>query len=221
MNNNSTIRGFARESLSGNWLNAVLAYLIIIGIISVVSTLQVVTWIILGSLTYGLYLYYIVLIREKVGDFNLLFKAFSFSEKNLGLFGKTLGLYLLMSLYIFLWTLLLIVPGIIVAYSYRIAFYLMIDNPEIGVSEALKQSKEMMYGYKSKLFCLDLSFIGWGLLCILSFGIGFLWLSPYMLTSQTIFYEELRNEHGLTNEIKDRDINNKEEIASKVDEIVK
>ena len=204
MNNSSTIRGFARESLSGNWLNAVLAYLIIIGIISVVSTLQVVTWIILGSLTYGLYLYYIVLIREKVGDFNLLFKAFSFSEKNLGLFGKTLGLYLLMSLYIFLWTLLLIVPGIIATYSYRIAFYLMIDNPEIGVSEALKQSKEMMYGYKSKLFCLDLSFIGWGLLCILSFGIGILWLSPYMLTSQTIFYEELRNEHGLTYEIKDK-----------------
>ena len=221
MNNSSTIRGFARESLSGNWLNAVLAYLIIIGIISVVSTLQVVTWIILGSLTYGLYLYYIVLIREKAGDFNLLFKAFSFSEKNLGLFGKTLGLYLLMSLYIFLWTLLLIVPGIIAAYSYRIAFYLMIDNPEIGVSEALKQSKEMMYGYKSKLFCLDLSFIGWGLLCILSFGIGILWLSPYMLTSQTIFYEELRNEHGLTYEIKDKDINNKEEMASKVDEIVK
>jgi len=221
VNNSSTIRGFARESLSGNWLNAVLAYLIIIGIISVVSTLQVVTWIILGSLTYGLYLYYIVLIREKAGDFNLLFKAFSFSEKNLGLFGKTLGLYLLMSLYIFLWTLLLIVPGIIAAYSYRIAFYLMIDNPEIGASEALKQSKEMMYGYKSKLFCLDLSFIGWGLLCILSFGIGILWLSPYMLTSQTIFYEELRNEHILTYEIKDKDINNKEEMASKVDEIVK
>ncbi len=221
MNNSSTIRGFARESLSGNWLNAVLAYLIIIGIISVVSTLQVVTWIILGSLTYGLYLYYIVLIREKVGDFNLLFKAFSFSEKNLGLFGKTLGLYLLMSLYIFLWTLLLIVPGIIVAYSYRIAFYLIIDNPEIGVLEALKQSKEMMYGYKSKLFCLDLSFIGWGLLCILSFGIGILWLSPYMLTSQTIFYEELRNEHGITYETKDKDVNNKEEMASKVDEIVK
>lgn len=214
MNNSSTIRGFARESLSGNWLNAVLAYLIIIGIISVVSTFQVVTWIILGSLTYGLYLYYIVLIREKAGDFNLLFKAFSFSGKNLGLFGKTLGLVLLMNLYIFLWTLLLIVPGIIAAYSYRIAFYLMIDNPEIGVSEALKQSKEMMYGYKSKLFCLDISFIGWWLLCILSLGIGILWLSPYVLASQTIFYEELRNEHGLTHEIKDKDINNKEEMTS-------
>jgi len=214
MNNSSTIRGFARESLSGNWLNAILAYLIILGITSVAGTLQVVTWIIIGSLTYGLYLYYVVLIRDKAGDFNLLFKAFSFSGKNLGLFGKTLGLYLLMSLYVFLWTLLLIVPGIIVAYSYRIAFYLLIDDPEIGVSEALRQSKKMMYGYKSKLFCLDLSFIGWALLCILTLGIGLLWLYPYMLTSQTIFYEELRKEHVLNsknmgNEIEDNKTDSK------------
>jgi len=220
MNNSSATRAFARKSLSGNWLNAVLAYLIIIGIISVVSTLQVVTWIILGSLTYGLYLYYIVLIREKAGDFNLLFKAFSFSGKNLGLFGKTLGLYLLMSLYIFLWTLLLIVPGIIASYSYRMAFYILIDNPEMGVSEALKKSKEIMYGYKSKLFCLDLSFVGWALLCILTFGIGILWLSPYMLTSQTIFYEELRNEHGLTSKSKEDEINNIEETDSKIGGVI-
>ena len=117
MNNNSTIRSLARESLSGNWFNAVLAYLIVLGVISVVSTLQVVTWIVLGALTYGLYLYYIVLVRKKTGDFNLLFKAFSFSGNNLGLFGKTLGLNLLMNLYVFLWMLLLIVPVIIAAYS--------------------------------------------------------------------------------------------------------
>ncbi len=220
MNNNSTIRNLARESLSGNWLNAVLAYLIILGITSVVSTLQVVTWIILGSLTYGLYLYYIVLVREKAGDFNLLFKAFSFSGNNLGLFGKTLGLYLLMSLYVFLWTLLLIVPGIIAAYSYRMAFYLIIDDPDIGVSEALQQSKKMMYGYKSKLFCLDLSFIGWWFLCILTLGIGFLWLSPYMLTSQTFFYEELRNEHDLTSKNKEEETINIEETDSIIGGVV-
>lgn len=216
MNNNSTIRGLARESLSGNWLNAVLAYLIFAGITSVVSSIYGMVFLIMGAFVFGLYLYFLTLIREKIGDFNLLFKAFSFSGKNLGLFGKTLGLYLLMNLYIFLWTLLLIVPGIIAAYSYRIAFYLMIDNPEIGVSEALKQSKEMMYGYKSKLFFLDLSFIGWGLLCIFSFGIGFLWLSPYMLTSQTFFYEKLHNEHRLTSKSKEEEINNIEETDSKI-----
>ena len=220
MNNNSTIRGLSRESLAGNWLNAVLAYLITFGIISVVSMLQVVVWIIIGALTYGLYLYIVVLVRDKAGDFNLLFKAFSLSGKNLGLFGKTLSIYLLMNLYIFLWTLLFIIPGIVVSYSYRMAFYLLIDDPEIGVSEALRQSKKMMYGYKSKLFCLDLSFIGWGLLCILTFGIGILWLSPYMLTSQTIFYEELRKEHGLNSNNQEEEIVNNEETDSKIGGVV-
>ena len=220
MINNSTIRGFARESLSGNWLNAILTILIYSGVTSVVGSSSGAVFLIMGALLFGLYHYYLTLIREKTGDFNLLFKAFSFSGKNLGLFGKTLGLYLLMNLYIFLWTLLLIVPGIIVAYSYRMAFYLIIDNPEIGVSEALQQSKKMMFGYKSKLFCLDLSFIGWWFLCILTFGIGFLWLSPYVITSQTIFYEELRNELGLTSIKNEEKIINIEETDSKIGGVV-
>ena len=207
MNNSSTIRSFARESLSGNWLNAILASLIFSGVTSVVSSAYGAVFLIMGALLFGLYLYYLSLIREKVGDFNLLFKAFSFSGQNLGLFGKTLGVYLLMNLFIFLWLLLLIVPGIVAAYSYRMVFYILIDNPEIGVMEALRKSKEMMHGYKAKLFCLDLSFIGWGLLCILTFGVGFLWLYPYILTSQTIFYEELRNEHGLLLKSKEKEIN--------------
>ena len=220
MNNSSTIRSLARESLAGNWLNAILAYLIFAGITSVVSSIYGMVFLIAGALSFGLYLYYLTLVREKIGDFNLLFKAFSFSGNNLGLFGKTLGAYLLVSLYVFLWTLLFIIPGIVAAYSYRMVFYIIIDNPEIGVSEVLRKSKEMMYGYKSKLFCLDLSFIGWWFLCILSFGLGILWLSPYMLTSQTIFYEELRNEHGLTSKDKEEEIVDIEETDSKVGGVV-
>ena len=220
MKNSSTIRSLARESLSGNWINAILAYLIFTGITSVVSSAYGAVFLIMGALLFGLYLYYLSLIREKVGDFNLLFKAFSFSGQNLGLFGKTLGVYLLMNLFIFLWLLLLIVPGIVAAYSYRMVFYILIDNPEIGVMEALRKSKEMMHGYKAKLFCLDLSFIGWGLLCILTFGVGFLWLYPYMLTSQTIFYEELRNEHGLLSKSNEKEISKIEEINTKVDEVI-
>ncbi len=220
MNNNSTIRGFARESLTGNWLNVILASLIFSGVSSVVSSAYGAVFLIMGALLFGLYLYYLTIVREKIGDFNLLFKAFSFSGKNLGLFGKTLGVYLLMNLYIFLWTLLLIVPGIIAAYSYRMVFYLMIDDPDIGVSEALRQSKKIMYGYKSKLFCLDLSFIGWVLLCILTLGIGLLWLYPYMLTSQTIFYEELRNEHGLASKDEKKEVEEIKETDSKIGGVV-
>ncbi len=220
MNNSSTIRSFARESLTGNWLNVILASLIFSGVTSVVSSAYGAVFLIMGALLFGLYLYYLTIIREKIGDFNLLFKAFSFSGKNLGLFGRTLGVYLLMNLYIFLWTLLLIVPGIIAAYSYRMVFYLMIDDSDIGVSEALRQSKKMMYGYKSKLFCLDLSFIGWVLLCILTLGIGLLWLYPYMLTSQTIFYEELRNEHGLTSKDEKKEVEEIKETDSKIGGVV-
>ncbi len=197
-----------------------MASLIYCGITSVVSSIYGLVFLIAGALIFGLYLYYLNLVREEAGDFNLLFKAFSFSGKNLGLFGKTLGVYLLMSLYVFLWTLLLIIPGIIAAYSYRMVFYLLIDDPELGVSEALRKSKEMMYGYKTKLFCLDLSFIGWSMLCILTFGIGLLWLYPYMLTSQTIFYEELLKEKGLVQEIKEQPKPEIEEIEDKNNEVV-
>ncbi|MDR2629739.1 MAG: DUF975 family protein, partial [Spirochaetaceae bacterium] len=65
------------------------------------------------------------------------------------------------------------------------------DNPNIGALEAITQSRKIMAGYKGKLFGLYLSFIGWGLLCCLSFGIGFLWLVPYISMSVTNFYEEL------------------------------
>jgi len=125
-----------------------------------------------------------------------------------------------MNLFIFLWMLLLIVPGIVAAYSYRMSLYLLIDNPEIGVSEALRKSKEMMNGYKARLFYLDLSFIGWALLCVLTFGIGILWLYPYMLTSQAIFYEELRKDLGLTTKVKENEANIIEEIDPKIGGVV-
>ncbi len=221
MNNSSTIRSFARDSLAGNWLNAILASLIFSGVISVVSAAYGVVLLIMGVLLYGLYLYYLTLTREKISDFNVLFKAFSFSGQNLGLFGKTLGVYLLLNLFVFLWSLLLIIPGIVASYSYRMAFYLLIDDPEIGVSEALRKSKEMMNGYKAKLFYLDLSFIGWVLLSILTFGIGFLWLTPYMITSQAIFYDELLKELGLTFKIKNDDVDDIDKTEPKVGGVVK
>ena len=70
-------------------------------------------------------------------------------------------------------------------------FYILSDNPQMTGKEALEASKKMMYGYKGKLFLLQLSFIGWGLLCLLTLGIGFLWLIPYMQASMACFYRNL------------------------------
>jgi uncharacterized membrane protein len=72
------------------------------------------------------------------------------------------------------------------------AFFILCDNPDIGAVEAITRSRKMMVGYKGKLFGLYLSFIGWALLCCLSFGIGFLWLGPYINLSVTNFYENLK-----------------------------
>lgn len=97
-----------------------------------------------------------------------------------------------MILFIVLWSFLLIIPGIIAAYGYSLIFFILADEPSIGISEALKKSKAMMRGYKWKYFCLSFRFFGWVILSILSCGIGFLWLAPYMQVSFAKFYEDLK-----------------------------
>lgn len=90
----------------------------------------------------------------------------------LGQWKKIILLTLWMELFIFLWSLLFVIPGIIAAYRYRMAPYILIDNPEIGVREAVRRSKEMMVGYKMELFVFDLSFFGWLILASLIGSIG-------------------------------------------------
>ncbi len=116
---------------------------------------------------------------------------FSDLFSRMDIFWKALGLRLVMMFLIFLWALLLIIPGIIAAISYSMAFYIMEENPSMGILEAIQQSKEMMHGNKWRLFCLAISFIGWIFLSALTLGIGFLWLVPYMNASFAAFYLEI------------------------------
>ncbi|MDA2341238.1 DUF975 family protein [Bacillus cereus] len=81
-----------------------------------------------------------------------------------------------------------IVGMIVMYFSYALTYYVMIENPEYSVSQAMKESKNLMKGHKLDLFLLWLSFIGWAILALLTFGIGFLWLSPYMSTTTAHFY---------------------------------
>ena len=111
-------------------------------------------------------------------------------------FFNLLLLKILKNLYIFLWTLLLIVPGIVKAYGYSQAERIFKDKvDQEGIvpspSECLKASQEMMHGYKLDLFTLGLSFIGWMLASLFTFGIGLIWLAPYMEVSQAVFYQNL------------------------------
>ena len=94
--------------------------------------------------------------------------------------------------YIFLWSLLFIIPGIIKAYSYAMVPYILEDRPELSAEDTIRLSTKMMDGHRWQLFCLHLSFIGWAFLCIFTFGIGYLFLKPYVLTAQADFYEDLK-----------------------------
>ena len=104
---------------------------------------------------------------------------------------------LLMYILIVLWTLLFIIPGIIKTYSYAMTPYILHENPELSASEAIHRSRMMMKGHKFDLFWLQLSFIGWFFLCLLTTGIGFLWLQPYYYTAQAAFYEEVKSSYAL------------------------
>ena len=104
---------------------------------------------------------------------------------------KLIGTSLLVGIFTILWSLLLIIPGIIKGLSYSQVFFLLRDNPQLSALEAITESKIRMKGYKWKYFLMNLSFIGWAFIAIFTFGIGFLWLTPYISTANATFYNEL------------------------------
>lgn len=118
------------------------------------------------------------------GSFENLFAYFAYWK-------TTAAARILQSIYIFLWSLLLIIPGIIASYSYAMTEYILAEHPELSANEAIAMSKQMMVGNKWRLFCLQISFIGWDILCAVTLGIGNLWLTPYKQAATAVFYREV------------------------------
>ncbi len=137
-----------------------------------------------GAVTLGLARFNLNLYRRTDPAFSDLFSYFSF-------FGNAFLMNLLCTLYIYLWGLLLVVPGIMAAFSYAMTPFLLADNPGMDANSAIGASRQMMQGHRWELFCLEFSFIGWYLLCLLSGGIGFLFLKPYVNAARTAFYQDL------------------------------
>lgn len=188
MTANRDLMAQARASLSGKWGLAVVTIIVFqviqVAIQMIPSVGSIGGLIITGPMNVGLAIFALTLSRGQDARLPQIFDGF---QK----FGVALGAYLLMILFIFLWLLLLIIPGIIASYAYSQTFYIIAEEPGIGPLQAIRKSKEMMCGNKWKLFCLNLRFLGWALLCILTFGIGFLWLAPYMLISFAKFYDDV------------------------------
>ena len=196
---NSEFRARARAALGGqifarNWLMAVVVVLIISAITGIASSIPVASLILTGPLAVGSALVFLKLMRTgeeiKIEDAFAGFKDFA----------GTLLLGLMYTIFVFLWKLLLIVPGIVKSYSYAMCFYIKNDHPEYDWKQCITESRKMMDGYKWKLFCLDFSFIGWMIVGVLCFGVGILWVSAYMESARAAFYNELKGEEPVAEE---------------------
>lgn len=189
----------AWSALTGKWGTFVLVSLIAAliggacGGTSFIGVGAIVAVLIAGPLNLGLSECYLKLVRGQNVEIVNMFDGF----KN---FLKGFLLQLINGLFIALWSLLFIIPGIIKSYSYSMSFYILADNPEIDCNVARERSIELMRGNKWRLFCLDLSFIGWYLLSLLTLGILFLWVEPYHNAARAVFYRRILDEkHGIIN----------------------
>jgi len=215
----ATYRQIARDRLQGNWKQAILATLLatllgglLVGtgfnlnvnldeeilyqlpaavkqmlayLAGFGTVLGLVHFIIGGVIRQGYCLYLLKQHDGENAEVNDLFSQFH-------RFGDGFCLALLQGLYIALWSLLFIIPGIIAGYRYAMAPFVLLENPDMTASEAIEASKQMMQGHKTELFLLDLSFIGWDLLCVFTLGIGHLWLNPYRNAAYAAFFRSFR-----------------------------
>ncbi len=174
----------AKASLSGNWGTAIGVLLIGCILVGVLSTTGI-GGLFTGLITFGFCAAFLAVIRTKTMKIENLFEC----TKN---FGTVFVASLLQSIYLFLWTLLFWIPGIVKSYSYAMTNYILIDNPNMTANEAITESRKMMDGHKFDLFILDLSFLGWYILSCFTFGILLLYVDPYHMATRAAFYEDLR-----------------------------
>lgn len=125
---------------------------------------------------------------EDVNKWKVLFGGFNSAK----IFFKQVGVVVLNTILCALWAILLVVPGIIKGLAYSMYPYVLRDEPDLSVWQTLKKSEAIMKGYKGKLFLMYLSFVGWFILGAFTFGILYIWLTPYIMTSTVKFYDDVR-----------------------------
>lgn len=217
MKQNGEYKSEALAALRGNWAPAVLLALVYLSILLVIEAPYVVYYmhllalndpaavvnsstlislnyffrigilLVFGPLMIGTLNSYRLILSE--GDNRFTSNAFKIGY---GKYFRHLWTFILRTFFVFLWTLLLVVPGIIKALAYAMTFYIIVDYPELSAGKALSLSQEMMRDHKYDLFYLYLSLLGWLFLSILTLGIGLLWFYPYAQTAQASFYQDVK-----------------------------
>lgn len=213
MKNNQDYKNAALAALKGNWAPALVASVIVTFVICVIIAPTYCAnmaafrqpgfaWVTetLTRVWYILLLYPLMMVGYQVAHNDLLVTGDARVTGNT--FRHTFTGYLrnvwamfLMYMFTFLWALLLIIPGIIKSLSYAMTPFIIKDYPELSANQAINLSVKMMKGHKFDLFYLELSFIGWGILSVFTFGLGYLWLMPYMYTSMAAFYQDVKNDY--------------------------
>lgn len=187
----SEYRKIARSQLGGGifanlWLNVLLVCLIVQIVVGILAPTGIGLLLLEGFLMVGLATVLLKLVRGGTAvDFGDLLSA----KNNMA---TVLLLSLLKNIFIILWSFLFVIPGIVKTYSYSMAYYISADHPDYDWKKCIDESRRMMNGNKWRLFCLDLSFIGWYIVGSLCFGIGVLWVLPYHYTARANFYEDLQ-----------------------------
>lgn len=208
----SELKREARLSLKGNWGTAValslvmfLLNMVLPTVIEVifsggwsewsnqdvepigVSAFNTLLSIALIPFSIGIYWYYLDLVRMESTSFEKAFSIYTDGKT----FSKVIIASIVQGIFVFLWSLLLLIPGIIKSLAYSQVFFLLRDHPQLSTLEAITESRKRMNGLKWKYFLMILSFIGWGILCLFTVGIGFIWLVPYVGTTMAAFYNDL------------------------------
>lgn len=214
MKTNSQVRAAGRADLSGHWGEAAmltLVYYIISGAFNAVvcgaaslafSEASSLLSVLLLPMAWGYACTFIALHRREDNDaFDIWHLIDGYRD-----FRRIFCTELLMYIYAALWTLLLIIPGIVKGCSYAMTDFILRDRKDLSGNAAISMSQAMMAGHKMDYFLLELSFLGWGILCIFTLGIGFFWLVPYMAAARANFYEEVKNDFMLGGCVSDAEI---------------
>lgn len=204
------LKSAAKNQLTGNWgsaIGAMVLVCVVIGLAASIFTVIADYGVKVGSavavslsslgslavavlalpLTFGVYQFYLALVRRQTVSATTPFYGYR-------RFAPSVILLVLMQVFIFLWSLLLLIPGIIKSFSYAMCPYILADDEDIAPLDAITKSREMMNGHKAEFFVLQLSFIPWLLLVGITFGIAALYVTPYMQATNANFYLALKAE---------------------------
>ena len=180
----SQLKRLAKQQLKRNWGIA-------LGAITLCSAMSVAAFIIGGPalanvVSVGLVAAYMAIVRTGKANIVSIFDGWKS-------FGPAFIAGILVPLYTFFWSLLFWIPGVIKSYAYAMTNYIIKDNPDMTANEAITESRRLMRGNKWRLFIMDLSFIWWDILCVLTLGILTIYVVPYKLAARAAFYDAVKS----------------------------